>query len=173
MVELWFLCELSLYHEAVPLTSQVTCQSSTFHHSSTIFLYKPEDIAEFTARVTSHFNPHRFHRHQSFRLHFRLTPNFQTRLRTGVNRLLPSFFQSIDRNIVVRSHARVSSLTLKNVQFTYAGQYLCSATNSIGQDNQPVYLEVRCESTPPIQGLRDTLSCAVKLQSRIRGFHKH
>ncbi|XP_024119160.1 neural cell adhesion molecule 1a isoform X10 [Oryzias melastigma] len=51
--------------------------------------------------------------------------------------------QSLDRNIVVYSHARVSSLTLKNVQFTYAGQYLCIASNSIGQDSQSVYLEVR------------------------------
>ncbi|TNN79176.1 Neural cell adhesion molecule 1 [Liparis tanakae] len=50
---------------------------------------------------------------------------------------------SLDRNIVIRSHARVSSLTLKNVLFTYAGQYLCTASNSIGQDNQHMYLEVR------------------------------
>uniref|UniRef100_A0A3P8WHL8 Neural cell adhesion molecule 1a n=1 Tax=Cynoglossus semilaevis TaxID=244447 RepID=A0A3P8WHL8_CYNSE len=49
----------------------------------------------------------------------------------------------LDRNIVVRSHARVSSLTLKDIQFTYAGQYLCTASNAIGQDNQHMYLEVR------------------------------
>ncbi|XP_059208136.1 neural cell adhesion molecule 1a isoform X2 [Centropristis striata] len=55
----------------------------------------------------------------------------------------PDKYESLDRNIVVRSHARVSSLTLKNVLFTYAGQYLCTASNSIGQDNQHMYLEVR------------------------------
>ncbi|KAM9781553.1 neural cell adhesion molecule 1a isoform X2 [Syngnathus typhle] len=55
----------------------------------------------------------------------------------------PDQYESHDGNIVVRSHARVSSLHLKNVDFTYAGEYLCTASNSIGQDNQPVYLEVR------------------------------
>ncbi|XP_078028416.1 neural cell adhesion molecule 1a isoform X1 [Epinephelus lanceolatus] len=55
----------------------------------------------------------------------------------------PDKYESLDRNIVVRSHARVSSLTLKNVLFTYAGQYLCTASNSIGQDDQHMYLEVR------------------------------
>ncbi|XP_068571747.1 neural cell adhesion molecule 1a isoform X4 [Cebidichthys violaceus] len=59
------------------------------------------------------------------------------------NRVFTEGEQSLDRNIVVRSHARVSSLTLKNVLFTYAGQYLCTAGNSIGQDNQQLYLEVR------------------------------
>ncbi|XP_051903209.1 neural cell adhesion molecule 1a isoform X5 [Hippocampus zosterae] len=66
------------------------------------------------------------------------------------NRMFSEGEQSHDRNIVVRSHARVSSLLLKNVDYTHAGQYLCTASNSIGQDNQPVYLEVRY--APKIHG---------------------
>ncbi|XP_064837992.1 neural cell adhesion molecule 1-like isoform X4 [Oncorhynchus masou masou] len=58
--------------------------------------------------------------------------------------------QSLDGNVMVRTHARVSSLTLKYVQFTDAGQYLCTARNSIGQDQQTMYLEVRY--APKIQG---------------------
>ncbi|XP_041734375.2 neural cell adhesion molecule 1 isoform X11 [Coregonus clupeaformis] len=58
--------------------------------------------------------------------------------------------QSLDGNIVVRSDARVSSLTLKYAKFTDAGQYLCSARNAIGVDSQPAYLEVRY--APKIQG---------------------
>lgn len=58
--------------------------------------------------------------------------------------------QSLDGNVIVRSDARVSSLTLKFVQFTDAGQYLCTARNHIGVDHQNMYLEVRY--APKIQG---------------------
>ncbi|XP_056450197.1 neural cell adhesion molecule 1a isoform X4 [Gadus chalcogrammus] len=58
--------------------------------------------------------------------------------------------QSLDGNVVVRSDARVSSLTLKYVQFSDAGQYLCTARNPIGQDSKNMYLEVRY--SPKIQG---------------------
>ncbi|XP_035290752.1 neural cell adhesion molecule 1a isoform X3 [Anguilla anguilla] len=62
----------------------------------------------------------------------------------------PEKHKSFDGNVVVRSDARVSSLTLKYVQFTDAGQYLCTARNSIGLDTQAMYLEVRY--APKIQG---------------------
>ncbi|XP_069569013.1 LOW QUALITY PROTEIN: neural cell adhesion molecule 1b [Brachyistius frenatus] len=51
--------------------------------------------------------------------------------------------QSLDGNVVVRSDARVSSLTLKDVKYTDGGQYLCTARSAIGEDAQMVYLEVR------------------------------
>ncbi|XP_005459637.1 neural cell adhesion molecule 1b isoform X14 [Oreochromis niloticus] len=58
--------------------------------------------------------------------------------------------QSPDGNVVVRSHARVSSLTLKYVKYTDAGQYLCTAHSAIGEDYQTAYMEVRY--TPKING---------------------
>uniref|UniRef100_A0A673NMP6 Neural cell adhesion molecule 1-like n=1 Tax=Sinocyclocheilus rhinocerous TaxID=307959 RepID=A0A673NMP6_9TELE len=48
-----------------------------------------------------------------------------------------------DGDVLVRSDARVSSLTLKYAQYTDAGEYLCTARNAIGETAQPVYLEVR------------------------------
>ncbi|XP_047195528.1 neural cell adhesion molecule 1b isoform X15 [Hippoglossus stenolepis] len=58
--------------------------------------------------------------------------------------------QSLDGNVVVRSDARVSSLTLKYVKYTDAGSYLCTATSAIGEDGQSAYLEVRY--APKIHG---------------------
>ncbi|KAJ7995528.1 hypothetical protein DPEC_G00245520, partial [Dallia pectoralis] len=58
--------------------------------------------------------------------------------------------QSLDGNVVVRSDARVSSLTLKYARFTDAGHYLCSARNAIGVDSQAAYLEVNY--APKIKG---------------------
>ncbi|XP_062242226.1 neural cell adhesion molecule 1b isoform X9 [Platichthys flesus] len=55
----------------------------------------------------------------------------------------PEHHKSLDGNVVVRSDARVSSLTLKYVKYTDAGSYLCTATSAIGEDSQSAYLEVR------------------------------
>ncbi|KAM4627842.1 neural cell adhesion molecule 1b isoform 2-T2 [Polymixia lowei] len=63
---------------------------------------------------------------------------------------LNRIYQSPDGNVVVRSDARVSSLTLKYVKYTDAGQYLCTARSAIGEDAQPAYLEVRY--APKIRG---------------------
>ncbi|XP_034147925.1 neural cell adhesion molecule 1b isoform X6 [Esox lucius] len=62
----------------------------------------------------------------------------------------PEQHKSLDGNVVVRSDARVSSLTLKYARFTDAGHYLCSARNAIGVDSQAAYLEV--SYAPKIQG---------------------
>nr|XP_057936132.1 neural cell adhesion molecule 1b isoform X7 [Doryrhamphus excisus] len=62
----------------------------------------------------------------------------------------PEQHKSQDGSVVVRSDARVSSLTLKYVKYTDAGQYLCSARSAIGEDDQIAYLEVRY--TPKISG---------------------
>ncbi|XP_051535433.1 neural cell adhesion molecule 1b isoform X3 [Myxocyprinus asiaticus] len=58
--------------------------------------------------------------------------------------------QNPDGDVLVRSDARVSSLTLKYAQYTDAGEYLCTALNAIGETAQPVNLEVRY--APKIQG---------------------
>uniref|UniRef100_A0A8C7DZD5 Neural cell adhesion molecule 1 n=1 Tax=Naja naja TaxID=35670 RepID=A0A8C7DZD5_NAJNA len=58
--------------------------------------------------------------------------------------------QTLDGRIEVRSHARVSSLTLKDIQYTDAGEYTCIASNTIGQDSQVMYLEV--QYAPKLQG---------------------
>ncbi|XP_068601864.1 neural cell adhesion molecule 1b [Brachionichthys hirsutus] len=55
----------------------------------------------------------------------------------------PEQHKSLDGNVVVRSDARVSSLTLKYVRYTDAGRYLCTARSAIGEDDQSAYLEVR------------------------------
>uniref|UniRef100_A0A8C6SWI9 Neural cell adhesion molecule 1b n=1 Tax=Neogobius melanostomus TaxID=47308 RepID=A0A8C6SWI9_9GOBI len=54
----------------------------------------------------------------------------------------PEQHKSPDGNVVVRSDARVSSLTLKYVKYTDAGQYLCTARSAIGEDAAALYLEV-------------------------------
>ncbi|XP_066518683.1 neural cell adhesion molecule 1b isoform X3 [Hoplias malabaricus] len=73
-----------------------------------------------------------------------ITWSYGTRVFTeGEQEHQKRFYQSADGNVVVRSDARVSSLTLKDVQYTDAGQYLCTAHNPVGETSQHMYLEVR------------------------------
>ncbi|XP_038635653.1 neural cell adhesion molecule 1-like isoform X29 [Scyliorhinus canicula] len=58
--------------------------------------------------------------------------------------------QTMDGRIEVHSDARVSSLTLKDIQHTDSGEYICKAKNSIGQDSESMYLEV--QYAPKLQG---------------------
>ncbi|XP_063291806.1 neural cell adhesion molecule 1 isoform X3 [Pelobates fuscus] len=58
--------------------------------------------------------------------------------------------KTLDGRIVVKGHIRMSSLTLKDIQYTDAGEYFCIASNTIGQDTQAMYFEV--QYVPKIRG---------------------
>ncbi|XP_069470360.1 neural cell adhesion molecule 1 isoform X2 [Ambystoma mexicanum] len=75
------------------------------------------------------------------------TPSITWRMAT---RNISSEEKTLDGRIVVSSHARVSSLTLNDIQYTDAGEYFCIASNTIGQDSQAMYLEV--QYAPKLQG---------------------
>ncbi|KAM4703586.1 neural cell adhesion molecule 1 isoform 2-T2 [Rhinophrynus dorsalis] len=58
--------------------------------------------------------------------------------------------KTLDGHIVVKGHIRMSSLTLKDIQYTDAGEYFCIASNTIGQDTQAMFFEV--QYAPKIRG---------------------
>ncbi|XP_073441408.1 neural cell adhesion molecule 1 isoform X2 [Dendrobates tinctorius] len=57
---------------------------------------------------------------------------------------------TLDGRIVVQGHIRMSSLTLKKIKYTDAGEYFCVASNNIGQDTKAMYFEV--QYAPKITG---------------------
>ncbi|KAM9299588.1 neural cell adhesion molecule 1 isoform 3-T3 [Gastrophryne carolinensis] len=58
--------------------------------------------------------------------------------------------KTLDGRLVVEGHIRMSSLILKDIQYTDAGEYFCIASNTIGQDTQAMYFEV--QYAPKIKG---------------------
>ncbi|XP_041424330.1 neural cell adhesion molecule 1-B isoform X9 [Xenopus laevis] len=58
--------------------------------------------------------------------------------------------ETLDGHIVVKDHIRMSALTLKDIQYTDAGEYFCVASNPIGVDMQAMYFEV--QYAPKIRG---------------------
>lgn len=65
----------------------------------------------------------------------------------------------LDGRIVVQGHIRMSSLTLKDIQYTDAGEYFCIASNTIGQDTQAMYFEVQCKNLHFLFVFIDEIHC--------------